>query len=86
MPVAPAEVTATFTIAPSAADHMARHVKLAVDEARASGLATEAGPDTTALSGGRAEVLATLTKVIDIAIGAGATTIEVKLEAATEST
>ncbi|MDQ3784242.1 MAG: hypothetical protein M3360_05095 [Actinomycetota bacterium] len=86
MPVPPAEVTATFTIEPSAADRMARHVKAAVDEARASGLAMEAGPESTALAGGRAEVLATLVKVIDIAVEEGATTIEVKLEAATEST
>ncbi|MDQ3767435.1 MAG: thiamine-binding protein [Actinomycetota bacterium] len=86
MPVAPAEVTATFTIAPSAADHMARHVKAAVDEARASGLAMEAGPESTTLAGGRTEVLDTLTRVIDIAIDAGATAIEVKIEAATEST
>jgi len=31
-------------------------------------------------------VLATLTKVLDIAIGTGATAIEVKVEVATEST
>ncbi len=86
MPVAPAEVTATFTIGPAAADDMARHVKAAVDAARASGLAMEAGPDATTLAGGRAEVLATLMKVLDIAIGTGATTIEVKIEVATEST
>ena len=86
MPVAPSEVTATFTVSPSSGGHTPRHVKAAVDEARASGLASEAGPDTTALAGGRAEVLATLNKVIDIAIGAGATSIEVKIEAATEST
>ncbi|MBA3348921.1 MAG: thiamine-binding protein [Actinobacteria bacterium] len=85
MPVAPSEMTATFTISPSDADHMTRHVKAAVDEARASGLAMEAGPEATTLAGGRAEVLDTLTKVIDIAIGAGATGIEVKIEAATES-
>lgn len=85
MPVAPSEVTATFSVAPSGG-HTARHVKAAVDEARASGLATEAGPDTTALSGERAEVLATLNKVIDAAIEAGATTVDVKIEAATQST
>jgi len=86
VPVAPAEVTATFTIEPPAPDHMARHVKAAVDEARASGLAMEAGPEATTLAGGRAEVLATLTKVLDIAIETGATAIEVKVEVATEST
>ena len=86
MPVAPSEVTATFTVSPSSGGHTARHVKAAVDEARASGLASEAGPDTTALAGSRAEVLATLNKVIDIAIGAGATSIDVKIEATTEST
>ncbi|MDQ3752128.1 MAG: hypothetical protein M3333_04475 [Actinomycetota bacterium] len=85
MPVAPAEVTATFTIASSDADRMAHHVKAAVDEARASGLAMEAGPDATTLAGGRAEVLDTLFKVMDIALGGGATGIEVTLEAATES-
>ena len=86
MPVGPSEVTATFTIEPAAADDMARHIRAAVDEARASGLAMEAGPDATTLAGGRAEVLATLMKVLDIAIGTGATTIEVKIEVATEST
>ncbi len=86
MPVAPAEVTATFTVSPPSHDHQPRHVKAAVDEAHASGLAMEAGPDSTTLAGGRAEVIATLSKVIDIAIRAGATTIEVNIEVATEST
>jgi uncharacterized protein YqgV (UPF0045/DUF77 family) len=86
MPVAPAQVTATFTIAPSESGHRARHAKAAIDEAHASGLAMEAGPDATTLAGGRTEVLDTLFKVMDIAIGAGATGIEVTIEAAAEST
>ena len=86
MPVAPAEVTATFMIAPTDTGRMPRHVKAAIDEARASGLAMEAGPEATVLAGDRAEVLDTLFKVVDIALGEGATGIEVTLEAATEST
>jgi uncharacterized protein YqgV (UPF0045/DUF77 family) len=81
MPVPPAEVTAEFTILPFTEGHMEPHVKAGVDAAHASGLAVEVGPLGTGLSGARAEVLDALVKVMDAAIGAGARTIQIKVEA-----
>jgi uncharacterized protein YqgV (UPF0045/DUF77 family) len=46
-----------------------------------SGLAHEAGPDATLLSGGRAEVLEAVRKVIEASLDAGAHVVEVKVEA-----
>lgn len=54
--------------------------------ANESGLAAhEAGPDTTALAGGRSEVLETVMKVIEASLDAGARIVEVKVEAQEES-
>jgi len=46
-----------------------------------AGLALDAGPTTTALSGARQELLDALRRALDAALSAGATTVEVKLEA-----
>ncbi len=81
MPVAPAEVTAEFTIRPTAEEEMEAHVKAGVDAARASGLAVEVGPQRTGLSGSKADVLDALARVMDAAIEAGARSIEIKVEA-----
>ena len=76
MPVPPAELTAELTIAPG--DD--RAVRAGREAAAATGLALDTGPTTTALSGARGEVLDALAKVLDAALGAGATTVDVRLE------
>jgi uncharacterized protein YqgV (UPF0045/DUF77 family) len=76
VPVPPAELTAELTIAPG--DD--RAVRAGREAAAATGLALDTGPATTALSGARAEVLDALAKVLDAALAAGATTVDVRLE------
>ncbi|HEX3202676.1 MAG TPA: hypothetical protein VHW42_12195 [Actinomycetes bacterium] len=76
MPVPPAELTAELTIAPE----QDRAVRAGREAAVRTGLALDAGPTTTALSGARREVLDALCQVLDAALSAGATTVEVKLE------
>lgn len=56
-------------------------IEAAKEAAGASGLASEAGPETILLAGGRDEVLQATTKVLDAALAAGAEAIEVKVEA-----
>jgi len=76
VPVPPAELTAELTIAPD--DD--RAVSAGRQAAAETGLALDAGPTTTALSGTRQEVLDALRRVLDAALSAGASTVEVKLE------
>ena len=56
-------------------------VEAATRAAGATGLAHEGGPDTTLLSGARAEVLEAVRAVIDASLDAGAHVVEVKVEA-----
>jgi len=80
VPVPPAELTAEFTIeGPEAAFAAARAV------ADPSGLAREAGPQTTLLAGSRARVMATLGEVVTAALDAGAQRLDVRLEAPAET-
>ena len=76
MPVPPAELTAELTIAPDEEGAVSAGRRAAAE----TGLALDAGPTTTALSGARGEVLDALRQVLDAALSAGATTVEVKLE------
>ena len=76
MPVPPAELTAELTLAPG--DD--RAVDAGRQAAAETGLALDTGPTTTALSGSRREVLDALSRVLDAALDAGATTVDVKLE------
>ena len=76
MPVPPAELTAELTIDPG--DDQA--VQAGRQAAADTGLALDAGPTTTALSGARSDVLDALHRVLDAALSAGATIVEVKLE------
>ena len=81
MPVPPAELTAELTIAPD--DDQA--VRAGREAAADTGLALDTGPSTTALSGARREVLDALSRVLDAALAAGATTVDVKLEVPTDA-
>ena len=56
-------------------------VEAAKQAASDSGLAHEAGPETTVLAGGRSEVLEAMRKVIEASLDAGAHVVEVKVEA-----
>ena len=82
MPVPPAELVVEFTIEPSwkgEKDPQAQ-VEAGREVASASGLAREAGPETTELAGRRAEVLETLFKMIEASLDAGASTVQIKVE------
>ena len=80
MPVPPAELTAHFRIAgPREA------VEAALRIAGSSGIAVEGGPNEVLLSGSRALVLGTLEDVIAAALDDAASTIDVRLEAPTET-
>ena len=56
-------------------------IEAAKEAAGESGLAHEAGPETTVLAGGREEVLQATRKVIEAALAAGAQAVEAKVEA-----
>ena len=80
MPVPPAELTVEYAIeGPEAALAAAR------DAASPSGLAREAGPGVTALSGPREPVMEALHDVVAAALDAGARRLDVRLEAPAES-
>jgi hypothetical protein len=80
MPVPPAELTAEYTIeGPDEA------VEAALDVAGDSGLAREAGPGVTALSGSREAVMETLREVVMVALDGGASRLDVRFEAPAES-
>ena len=80
MPVPPAELTAEYTVeGPDEA------VEAALDVAGLSGLAREAGPGVTALSGSADDVLGTLRDVVMAGLDAGAHRFDVRLEAPAES-
>jgi hypothetical protein len=80
VPVPPAELSVQLTIdGPDAAKAAGRAA------AAPSGLAREAGPEQTLLSGSRAEVLSLLGDVLGAALDAGAHLIDVRVEAPTEA-
>ena len=78
-----AEVTAELKVVPSSEAERAprEQVGAAKEAAGGSGLAREAGPETIVLAGGRKEVLAATTEVVEAALDAGAHAVEVKVEA-----
>jgi hypothetical protein len=80
VPVPPAELSAQFTISgPDAA------VEAAAAVAGPSGIAHDAGPGETLLSGSRAQVLATLADCVAAALDGHAHRIDVRLDAPTET-
>jgi uncharacterized protein YqgV (UPF0045/DUF77 family) len=66
---------------PTAGASPREQVEAAKAAASESGLAHEAGPETTVLAGGREEVLQATLKVIEAALDAGAHAVNVKVEA-----
>lgn len=83
-----AELNAEFRISPSdgAEKSPREQVEAGMRVASESGLAVhEAGPETTALAGGRSEVLETVMRVIEASLDAGARIVEVKVEAQEET-
>jgi hypothetical protein len=76
VPVPPAELTAEYSI-----EGPQEALAAALDVAAPSGLAREAGPGVTALSGSRPEVLDALRDVVMAALDAGAWRLDVRLEA-----
>jgi hypothetical protein len=80
MPVPPAELTAHFTVeGPDGAFEAAR------EAAAPSGIVLDAGPGELALSGARAVVISALEETIAAALDAGASKLDVRLEAPAES-
>ena len=78
-----AEVSAELTVVPSkqAGKPPREQVEAAKTAAGETGLAHEAGPETLVLAGGRREVLAATMGVIEASLDAGASAIEIKVEA-----
>jgi hypothetical protein len=72
-----AELSAELMVAPSTQE-LAESVRRAAGD---TGLAREAGPETTVLSGGRREVLEAVVDVVNAALDAGARGVEVTIEA-----
>ena len=78
-----AEISAELTVVASreAEKSPREQIEAAKQAASDSGLAHEAGPETTVLSGGRSEVLEATRKVIEASLDAGARVVQVKVEA-----
>jgi len=78
-----AEVSAELTVVPSerAEKPPREQVEAAKTAASETGLAHEAGPETLVLAGGRREVLEGAMEVIEAALDAGASAVEIKVEA-----
>ena len=78
-----AELSAELTIIPSreSEESPQAQIEAAKQTASDSGLANEAGPETTVLAGERSEVLEAVLKVIEASLDAGAHTVQVRVEA-----
>ena len=78
-----AEISAELTVVTTTEAERSpqEQVEAAKQAASDSGLAHEAGPETTVLAGGRSEVLEATRKVIEASLDAGAHIVEVKVEA-----
>jgi uncharacterized protein YqgV (UPF0045/DUF77 family) len=78
-----AEVSAELTVVSS--EHAGKppreQVEAAKTAASETGLAHEAGPETLVLAGGRREVLQATMEVIEASLDAGASAVEIKVEA-----
>ena len=83
MPVAPAELTIEFTVAPGPDDDRTA-VRAAVAAAAESGLAHETGPDRVALPGAHDAVIGAVAGVLDACVRAGARGVDLRIEVPTE--
>ena len=70
---------------PNAETSPQEQVEAAKAAAGESGLAHEAGPETTALAGERSEVLEAMRKVIEASLDAGAHAVQVNVESEGDS-
>ncbi len=77
-----AELSVELTIVPSsgAQSPPQAQVEAAKQAASDSGLAREAGPETTVLAGGRSEALEAMLGVIEASLDAGAHAVRVRVE------
>jgi hypothetical protein len=80
VPVPPAELTAEVTVDAGRDRPGDEAIRAGREAAAGTGLALDTGPATTALSGGRGEVLDGLRRVLDAALSAGAGTVDVRVE------
>jgi uncharacterized protein YqgV (UPF0045/DUF77 family) len=82
-----AELSAELKViaSPTGEEAPREQIEAAKQAAGESGLAREAGPETTVLAGDRTQVLEVLLEAIGASLDAGARTIEVKVEAEAES-
>ena len=82
-----AELNAELKVVPSekADQSPQQQIGAAKKVAGESGLAHEAGPETTILTGGRREVLEAAIKVVEASLDAGAHAVEVRIEAQGEA-
>lgn len=85
MPGQPPELVAEFTVQASSEEEKQAQAGAVREAAGATGLAREAGPETTELAGGRREVIEALSGTIEAALDAGARVVQVKIEAPQES-
>ena len=78
-----AEVSAELTVVTTTEAERSpqEQVEAAKQAASDSGLAHEAGPETTVLAGERSEVLEAMRNVIEASLDAGANEVQVKVEA-----
>ena len=78
-----AEISAELTVVTTTEAERSpqEQVEAAKQAASDSGLAHEAGPETTVLAGGRSEVLEAMRNVIEASLDAGANEVQVKVEA-----
>jgi uncharacterized protein YqgV (UPF0045/DUF77 family) len=82
-----AEISAELKVVPSseAESSPQDQIEAAKRAAAESGLAREAGPEVTALAGGRREVLEATMRVIGASLDAGAHAVQVRVEAEGEA-
>ena len=82
-----AELSVELTVVPSskAESPPQAQIEAAKQAASDSGLAHEAGPETTVLAGGRSEALEAMLEVIEASLDAGARAVQVKVEAEGEA-
>jgi uncharacterized protein YqgV (UPF0045/DUF77 family) len=78
-----AELSAELTVVPSRESEGSpqSQIDAAKRAASDSGLAHEAGPETTVLAGGRKEVLEAVLRVVEASLDAGAHAVQVRVEA-----